>query len=238
MRKILALSAAIASAFAMNVAQADIILIDDFNSPAGVASITDTTVGGPVVSMTHAIPNGPGLSLASSRTITVNQTNHASTLASAGITATVGGGATGVLDVSVATRTNGDATVAWTIPTFTVNTPATYFFDVLFSAQGTTSSVSVPNKLDFTFTGGLGSFNLIDQFIGAVSSATPVQFALSSADAAKLAGGGTLSLLLSGGDAWNLVLDSFAISIPEPTSLALVGLALVGAGVVSRRRKA
>jgi hypothetical protein len=45
-------------------------------------------------------------------------------------------------------------------------------------------------------------------------------------------------MTLSGGDAWNLVLDSFSITVPEPTSLALVGLALLGAGFAASRRKA
>jgi hypothetical protein len=241
MRKILALAAAIASAFAMNVAQADIILIDDFNSPSGVVAISDSTVAVvPVVSMTAgngtAGSIGPGV--ATKRVVTVQQTSHASNDVAADIKATVGGGATGVLNFSVATQTNGTARVDWTIPAFALGVPSSYLFDVLFSAQGTTANASVPNQLDFQFVGGAGNFNLTNQFIGAVSSSTPVQFALSSTDVAKLAGGGTLSLLLSGGDAWNLVLDSLSLQTPEPTSLALVGLALVGAGVVSRRRKA
>jgi hypothetical protein len=55
---------------------------------------------------------------------------------------------------------------------------------------------------------------------------------------AALNAGGTLTMIVDGGNGWDLSLDSFGFSIPEPTSLALVGLALLGAGVASRRRQA
>jgi hypothetical protein len=44
--------------------------------------------------------------------------------------------------------------------------------------------------------------------------------------------------VLNGSNEWDLSLDSFGVTIPEPTSIALVGLALLGAGVASRRRQA
>ena len=37
---------------------------------------------------------------------------------------------------------------------------------------------------------------------------------------------------------WDISIDEIGFIIPEPTSLALAGLALLGAGLASRRRKA
>jgi hypothetical protein len=50
--------------------------------------------------------------------------------------------------------------------------------------------------------------------------------------------GGTLTMTVDGDNGWDLSLDSFGLTLPEPTSLGLVGLALLGAGVASRRRQA
>jgi hypothetical protein len=47
-----------------------------------------------------------------------------------------------------------------------------------------------------------------------------------------------LTLRITGDEAWDFAIDSFGFQIPEPATLALTGLALIGAGVASRRRKA
>jgi hypothetical protein len=54
----------------------------------------------------------------------------------------------------------------------------------------------------------------------------------------SLLAGGTLTATFSGLPAYDITIDNFGLALPEPTSLALVGLALVGAGIATRRRGA
>ena len=63
-------------------------------------------------------------------------------------------------------------------------------------------------------------------------------FLLSAAAQNALAGGGQMMLVINGDTGWDMTIDSFGIEVPEPGSMALVGLALVAGGVASRRRKA
>ncbi len=62
-------------------------------------------------------------------------------------------------------------------------------------------------------------------------------FALSAATQTALAGGGTMKLVINGDTGWDMTLDSFGINVPEPSSIALVGLAMLAAGSAARRRK-
>jgi hypothetical protein len=238
MRKLLAVVVALSSVLGVSVANAEIVLVDDFNEPSASVRIRDIDIGGTAPSMT-AVLASPSLAL--NRTVSVDLSSKASFAdPDAGISATAGGGANGTLNISVDTGTNGTATVKWTIPAFTLGFPAAYNFDVIFSGQGSTNDDSVPNNIDFSFVGNTAghNFTLANQTVGAVTTPVAKPFALDATQASYLSGGGVLAMTLSGGAAWHLVLDSFSITVPEPTSLALVGLALVGAGFAASRRKA
>lgn len=243
MNRFVPVAAAVAALFSMAAAQAAVILVDDFNAPGTAVTISDTTADGAAVVSTTAT-NAP-VSLAASRTMSVDLTQKST--GTANITGTVGG-SDGFLNFSVSTGDNGIGKVKWTLPTFTANPGSnTFFFSVIASALGTTANTAAPNLVNFAFTAAnpANSFSFSSN-VNAVSFAIPGQplnFALTGAQSSALSAGGDLVLTVSGGQGWNLILDQFAISrpdptVPEPTSLALVGLALVGAGLASRRRKA
>jgi PEP-CTERM motif len=238
MNRFVPVAAAVAALFAMSASQAAVILVDDFNSPAVAVSISDTTIGGAVTSTSTT----SAASLAASREMSVDLTVKNTSTAS--IQGTVGG-SDGFLNFSVSTGDNGIAKVRWTLPVFTLaSTNNSYFFSVIASALGAVGTTSTPNKVNFAFTGSganAGNNFSLSADVGAYAFANPgsaVNFGLNGAQSAAISGGGALVLTVEGGQGWNLTLDQFAISVPEPTSLALAGLALLGAGVASRRRKA
>jgi hypothetical protein len=238
MNRFVPVAAAAAALFAMSAAQAATILVDDFNAPvAPITVIVDTTAGNGAVGTTPASFNLAAPNIASTRELSVDLTSSKS--GNASITGSVGGSA-GFLNFSVSTGDNGIGRVKWTLPTFSL--PASgnnYFFSVIASALGAGAGGSVPNNVEFSFNGTV----ILSSTVGAAVFAlpgTPVNFALTADQSKTISSGGILELKVSGGEGWNLILDQFAISsgVPEPTSLALVGLALLGAGVASRRRKA
>ena len=239
MRKLLPLVAGVGLAFSVLSANAIVILVDDFNVPdfggggaASSASAIDNTANAVSVLVDSRSLSNPNL--AATRSFSVDCTS----IGDPGTDCVTGsvGGVTGRLRVSAGNSNNGTGTVVWTLPSFTLPPPASLFFDVVFSAQGVPIA---PNTVTFNFDGvGTNDFTLTNNTALINVSNTGLGFALTNTQAGFLAGGGTLSMVLTGNAGWNLTLDQFSINVPEPTSIALVGLALVGLGVASSRRKA
>jgi hypothetical protein len=238
MRKLLPLLAATVAALTVSAAHADIILIDNFDTPAtGAQLVSDSTTGdGANSSGSFTIPSGNGQAV--NRTLLAECSTYplsdpfgqGCTYASvAQITSSPFNGA---LRAGSSSGNTGTASVVWSLGAFAYGNPAAYFFNVLASNPQGTSLV------DFVFrnTANTSGFTLGGQSFGSGSST--VTFALLASQVAQLSQGGTLTMNVSGGAGWNATVDSFSITVPEPTSLALVGLALLGVGVISRRRKA
>jgi PEP-CTERM motif len=231
MRKILSLAAAVASAFAMGSAQAEFLLVDSFNQPAGQVSSADALGGGYSQLFNHALTG----QIATNRIIEQNLLANPLNLANPTVV-TVGGGAGGFLNMSHDSGADSDVRITWEIDSFVLPpVQSAILFQVLFSNIGTPGA---PMDLAFEFrdAGNVLQWSKNVQ-VGSVA-ASAEQFGLLATEATAFAAGGKLQLVVSGTPGWDFVVDEFSISIPEPTSLALVGLALVGAGVVSRRRKA
>lgn len=233
MFKLKTLVAAVSLAALAGASQAAVLVIDDFNIPGVAVTDADPAVGGGYVTLFGGVQNITApTNLATSRLIEHNW-HSTQGIPNQVTNVTVGGGANGVLTVNNDAGVDSDAKVTWAIAPFALPPgPASLFFQVIFSNLGTPS---VPIDLSFNFTGGSNWSKL-----AAIPSGVnfPVSFALNGAEAAAIAGGGTLTVELTGSPAWEITLDSFGLEIPEPASLALAGLALIGAGVASRRRKA
>jgi hypothetical protein len=231
MRKLLKIAAAISTVFALGAAQAaSFVLVDDFNGPDMLVFDTTTASGGGVT----VGPVGPvntGGAIPLSRTVThellagPNGPTGSSSNVEIGSTAFP----TGSLNVNNATGRDSQVTIAWTLPSNFITDPGatSFLFNVILSDANTTTAQL------FIGATSLGSF-----LIPGNSANLPLAFAITAANKGLINAGGILKMVLDGEDGWDMAMDSFGFQIPEPTSLALVGLALLGAGVVTRRRKA
>jgi hypothetical protein len=230
MRRFAALAISAAAALAVGNAQALVLVVDDFNTPIGSQLVFDGTGndGNAVTGASLATSAG---NLATTRTIThemltagANGGNFSSV--------SVGNGSipSGAIAMNNGSTVDSVATVTWSLSPTVLAGPVSFYFRVI------QSNVGVPannNVLDFSLNGSaLGSFQ-----IGNTANAD-VLFALTDAQITALSGGGTLTMVVNGESDWDLSLDSFGLSIPEPGTMALAGLALLGAGVAARRRKA
>lgn len=231
MRRLASIAAAISAVFAVGSAQALVIQIDDFNSP--FSSVFDTA-GGDLVAASSSNAVGGG-NLATNRAIS-NLVTTAATVNATGTLSSIGTGPSpnffpAALNVANAPGVNSINTVNWTLPASVIPAgPVSFLFSVVFADNG----VAGVTQLDFM----MGATALTTIFIPNTALPTDYSFALSAAETALIAAGGMLNMTITGSNSYDISFDTIGLVIPEPASLALVGLALLGAGVVSRRRKA
>ena len=193
-----------------------LIVIDDFSADQG--PVSDLTTGdGPVVDVL------PGV-----RTIS---TNMLSSAVPVGNTVQV---VAGILDITNGTGDDSEVILSWDIAAGLIPFGATNvnFTALIIESDG--------NPTDVEFL--LGSTTLLANAIPGNTADEVINFSI---DAALIAAGGTLTMKLNGAAGWDLSMDALGISyapgnptVPEPASLLLAGLGLMGAGVARRRRKA
>ena len=199
------------------VASAGSVLIDDFSADQG--PVSDTTPG-----------DGGTVSTLGNRTISNNLLTGVAPFSSS---TTVG---FGILDIINGGGDDSEVILTWSLAPIVIPAGAT---NVQFSALILQSDGN-PTTLEFLLDGN----SLLSDSIPSNTLNQTVGFGVS---AAALANGGSLVLKLNGAAGWDLSMDQFGISftdpvitptVPEPASLALFGLAALGAVAASRRRKA
>lgn len=244
MSKLTQICAAAALALVASGASATTILVDNFNVPFVALSDTDTTRNDNAFSQlfTGDVPGGVFTitgGVATERRIFLNDNGGGSGMAQTSSASIGGGPIDGVLAFNTPGGTNSNPNnttgrVQWTIGDFNPIGPGPYevLFNLSLIALGNnTSGVT----LNFSFDGST-DWNRTFNLTSANAQTGDVPFSLTGIEASSLASGGVLTLDITGGPAWNIGIDAFSIEVPEPSSLALVGLALLGAGAAARRR--
>ena len=225
MRRIPVISTAVAALLAVFSAQAVPILIDDFNSPDMV--VIDQVGGG------ATLVNSPGF-IPNSRSVSHELLSGTNTLTGDGSRVTIGSTTfpVGSLEVANASGRDSEVKVGWTIPAGLV--PAVGSGGMASMAVTVVESDGNPTSLELLVNNvSQGTFSIA----GNTSNDTNY-FLLSAAAQNALAGGGQMVLVINGDTGWDMTIDSFGIEVPEPGSMALVGLALVAGGLASRRHRA
>jgi PEP-CTERM motif len=223
MRRLSVITAAVAGLLLASSAHAVLILIDDFDTPDMV--VFDQLGGGATV------VNSPGL-LPNGRVVSHELLTGTNTLIGEDSKVKIGSTTfpAGSLEVANASGRDSVVTVTWTIaaglvPTVAMGTASLAVTVVQSDGNPTSLQLFVNNLSQGTFS------------IPGNTANDTNYFALSAAAQTALAGGGSMKLVINGDTGWDMTLDSFGINVPEPGSVALVGLALLGAGAAARRRK-
>ncbi|MBX3678907.1 MAG: PEP-CTERM sorting domain-containing protein [Rhodocyclaceae bacterium] len=201
-------------------ANAGTVIIDDFNTPA-------------LPSFQQVKPDGTTTSTANGRTISIEEVSGVIPGVLSGSATVVNGGFSVSNDDGVDTSVS----LKWELAAGLVPSGATglnFLFTVVQSDGNLTD-------LAFSFNNSpLKDFGIPGNTVG-----QNLTFDI-AADA--LDTGGTLELAINGDPGWDLRLDSIGLTytdpdvtpplnpIPEPATLALVGLGLLGAGALRRRR--
>jgi hypothetical protein len=233
MFKLKTLAAAAALAAMAGASQAVVLVVDDFNSPPAFQQVFDPQGGDLVAATGPTIATSPG-NVATDRTMTHLMIVPAGANPN-GVFSSMFVGTNsipaGALAMNNGSTVDSTATVSWTLsPIPALAGPVSLFFRVVQSNQGAGGELNV---MDFALNGN--PLALVS--VGNAAN-LDVYFPLNQTQTDALKLGGNLTMTVNGGEDWDLSLDSFGLSIPEPASLALAGLALIGAGVASRRRKA
>jgi MYXO-CTERM domain-containing protein len=217
-----ATAAALATIFALGNAHALFLSVDEFENPD--VFIFDTVKGAaPDAVYTDAI-----------RTITHSWDTGAVSNGFGQQSGVIMGGNTtppGSLSMYNGVGQNSHVTLEWSLVAgFVPSTgPVSFFFNVV-------GSDAVPVTISYALNNG--AFTNVATFNQVVPPNVPFAVPLTDAQRDDLALGGTLELKFQGDAGWDFAIDSFGFQVSEPASLALAGLALLGAGAATRRRKA
>ena len=235
LRKLSLLAVALAATVAVGNASATFFMVDNFDGFD--QTVADPTVGGAVA--VGSVAGAPFNRRLSHNLIQCTFGNQALCFPN-GSFARIGAIADGNLEVINSPRHRSEVIVRWTltpnyIPVAVVNQ------DLNFHLLVVSTDLVAPVSLWWSAASVNPSAGSFSQFsvmnIPGATSNLLVPFLMTPVQQNAINAGGTLEMRVTGPLGLDAVFEQLGMKIPEPTSIALVGLALLGAGVVSRRRK-